>query len=77
VVIKDKMRYRIFLTMSIAYFMFTDIVIFGDNRHRLIAMFALLPLQVLGVEKIFLQFPNTNLHFKRLINNRKFDQLDR
>jgi hypothetical protein len=77
VVFKEKMRYRFFLTLSVAYFLITDIVIFGDNRHRLMAMFALLPLQVLGVEKIFSRFPSTGLLFKRLINNRKFDPINR
>jgi 4-amino-4-deoxy-L-arabinose transferase-like glycosyltransferase len=69
VAIKENLRYRIFLTLSLAYFLTTDIVIFGDNRHRLMAMFTLLPLQVLGMEKIFLRFPKTNLLIKRLNNH--------
>ena len=77
VVFKEKMRYRIFLTLSVAYFLLTDIVIFGDNRHRLMATFALLPLQILGVEKIFLWFSKTNLYAKRLVNNQKFHHIDR
>lgn len=37
-----------FFVISTALFLGTAFVIFGDNRHRLIASFSLLPLQLLG-----------------------------
>jgi 4-amino-4-deoxy-L-arabinose transferase-like glycosyltransferase len=44
-----------FFVFSSLTFLFTAFVVFGDNRHRLIASFSLLPLQFLGT-RVFLDF---------------------
>ncbi len=51
-VMTNKIQNWLFLILSLAYFMGTDIVIFGDNRHRLIAMIVIVPLQILGFSSV-------------------------
>lgn len=46
---KSRNSYSNLLILSLAVFLLTDIFIFGDNRHRLVALFCLAPLQVLGI----------------------------
>lgn len=42
-------RFSNLFIFSLAIFLITDFLIFGDNRHRLVALFCIAPLQVLGV----------------------------
>ena len=53
VTFRDRSKYRIFLLLTFSYFISTDFFIFGDNRHRLIAMLVSLPLQIIGIETLF------------------------
>lgn len=46
---KSGARFSNLFIYSLVIFLITDVLIFGDNRHRLVALFCIAPLQVTGV----------------------------
>ena len=69
IVMASKIRDRLFFILGLGYFMGTDFMIFGDNRHRLIAMIITLPLQILGFSALAQLGKNLNVRIMRFRTN--------
>ena len=69
IAVTTKFQDWLFFILGLVYFMGTDFIIFGDNRHRLIAMIITLPLQILGFSAFTQLGKKLNDRFMLLITN--------
>ena len=65
IAISSKIQNYPFLILSLIYFISTDVAIFGDNRHRLIAMMVTVPLQIIGLDA-FIKLGPFSTKYRRL-----------
>lgn len=60
--------YDLFFVLSSITFISTAFIVFGDNRHRLIASFFFLPLQLFGAQIVWTKFALTLSRIKEKVN---------